>query len=340
MTTERRAVSIWWWAFGYFAAYAPYSALTKALSEGHLGAKVLGNTILPIATFSSLISMVLFLLGTGWWRSAGTRVVLGRKIPWPSPWTAASGLCGATILTTTTLAYTFDGVSIVFMMLLMRGGMLAMAPVVDFISGRKVQWASRVALVLTLASLVVALIGRDNLKLTVVAVIDVVVYLSAYFIRLRFMSKLAKSESVEVTRRYFVEEQLISTPAAVLAMVVLAVIGRGPLAEIRAGFTELPFTSQWPWAVLIGVFSQGTGIFGALVLLDARENTFSVPVNRASSVLAGVLATLILWFVGAGKALDWREAVGAGLVISAIVVLSIPGVMKSLRAKPVAEATR
>ena len=37
-TTSRRAdLAIWIWAFGYFAAYVPYSALTKALSSGELG---------------------------------------------------------------------------------------------------------------------------------------------------------------------------------------------------------------------------------------------------------------------------------------------------------------
>jgi hypothetical protein len=318
-------VSIWWWAFGYFAAYAPYSALTKALSGGAVGPKVSGNALLPLATFASLLSMLVFLWATGWWRSATRVTILGLQLPRPTRWTALSGLCGATILTTTTLAYTFEGASIVFMMLLMRGGMLAMAPVVDFISGRAVRWPSWVALGLTLGSLLVALVGRAELDLTVVAVVDVVVYLLAYFIRLRFMSRLAKTGSVETTRRYFVEEQLVSTPAALLAMVALALIGGGPLDEFREGFTRVPFSAQWPLVALIGVLSQGTGIFGALVLLDERENSFSVPVNRASSVLAGVLATLALWALGAERALDWREAVGALLVIAAIGVLGVAG---------------
>lgn len=325
MSAQRGAVSIWWWAFGYFAAYAPYSALTKALSDGKLGEKVPGNTILPLSTFTSLVVMVIFLFATGWWKSATQREVFGLKFPTPTKWTALSGLCGATILTTTTLAYTISGVSIVFMMLLMRGGMLMMAPIVDALSGRHVRWFSWVALGLTLSSLVVAILGKDgDLRLPFAAVLDVFAYLTAYFVRLRFMSRLAKSDSVEVTRRYFVEEQLVSTPAALLALGVLALFSE----EIRAGFTLLFSTSQWPWAVLIGALSQGTGIFGALVLLDKSENSFSVPVNRASSVLAGVLATTSLWALGLGRALDWQEAVGAGLVIMAIAVLSVPGLVQ------------
>lgn len=324
-----KQVSIWWWAFGYFAAYAPYSALTKALSDGKLGDKVPGNTILPLSTFSSLCATIVFLYATGWWKSAGRKQFGALSIPFPTRWTALSGLCGATILTTTTLAYTISGVSIVFMMLLLRGGVLMIAPLVDALSRRKVKWTSWVATALTLSSLLVTMIGRDeSFTLPLLAILDVSAYLGAYFIRLRFMSKLAKSEDLEVTRRYFVEEQLVSTPAALLGLTILALIGGGEFDNIRRGFTEFPFTLRALWAIGIGVLSQGTGIFGALVLLDKRENTFSVPVNRASSMLAGVVATLSLWALGIGKVLDWREAIGAGLVISAIVVLSVPSLMK------------
>ncbi len=320
---SRSAPSIWWWAFGYFAAYAPYSALTKALSDGALGERVSGNTILPMSTSASLLAMLVFVFSTGWWRFASTRRVGGFTVPVPTRWTAMSGLCGATILTTTTLAYTFEGVSIVFMMLLMRGGVLAMAPLVDLLTGRAVRWYSWLALGLTLGSLAVATVGRAELRVSGVALLNVGLYLLAYFVRLRVMSKLAKSDDPDVTRRYFVEEQLVSTPAALVALAVFALIGSGSLAEFRAGFLELPRSPQVGWAFVIGVLSQGTGIFGALVLLDRRENSFSVPVNRASSVLAGVAATVGMAALGLGRRLEDAEALGAGLVVAAILVLSV-----------------
>ena len=328
--------SIWIWAFGYFAAYAPYSALTKALSDGQLGDKVPGNRILPVSTMASFIAMVLFVFATGWWKVATRRKVGSLEVPTPTRWTALSGLCGATILTTTTLAYTIEGVSIVFMMLLMRGGVLLMAPLVDALSGRKVRWYSWLALALTMTSLAVATLGRAELKFSGLAILNVVLYLSAYFVRLRFMSRLAKSDSPDVTKRYFVEEQFVSTPAALLALALFAIIGTGGLAEFRNGFVEFPFTPQVGWAVLIGVLSQGTGIFGALVLLDKSENSFSVPVNRASSVLAGVLATLSMFALGLGKPLDLHEGIGAGIVVLAILVLSIAPMIEAKQKKAAA----
>lgn len=327
--SERRGISIWWWAFGYFAAYAPYSALTKALSDGQLGDKVPGNRILPVSTTASFIAMAVFVFATGWWRFATRRKIGARELPFPTRWTALSGLCGATILTTTTLAYTIEGVSIVFMMLLMRGGVLAMAPIVDALSGRKVRWYSWVALALTLASLAVATWGRVELKLSSFAIFNVALYLAAYFVRLRFMSRLAKSDEADVTKRYFVEEQLVSTPSALLALALFAAIGTGGFEEFRRGFTELPFSPQVGWAVVIGVLSQGTGIFGALVLLDKSENSFSVPVNRASSVLAGVLATLSMFALGLGKPLALQEGLGAAIVVAAILVLSLAPLLEA-----------
>lgn len=334
--SAQRHVSIWWWAFGYFAAYAPYSALAKALSDGKLGpAKISGNAILPVSTLSSVFAMLAFIGFTGWWRAAGKRTVAGFELPWPTRWTTLSGLAGATILTTTTLAYTFEGVSIVFMMLLMRGGVLAMAPLIDLLSGRKVRWYSWVALGLTMVSLIAATVGRVDLRVSGVAMLNVAAYLTAYFVRLRFMSRLAKSDDPAVTRRYFVEEQLVSTPSAFLALGLLALVGSGEsMGHIRDGFTQVPFSWAVPFAIVIGVLSQGTGVFGALVLLDKSENSFSVPVNRASSVMAGVVATFALWAFVGGKMIDPHEAIGAGLVVAAIIVLSVaPGWEKRQLAK-------
>jgi drug/metabolite transporter (DMT)-like permease len=324
--------AIWLHAFGYFACYAPYSALTKLVSEGRIPGMTSGLSgfaILPISTMASCLGMYLFLTLRGWWQYAGRRTVLGRSLPMPGLYTFLSGLCSAAIIGTTTFAYTIRGASIVFMMLLMRGGVLAIAPVVDIISRRKVRLTSWLALVLSLGALLVAVTEGQGqgFTLTLVAGIDVAVYLLAYFIRLRFMSHLAKSDDPRDMLRYFVEEQMVATPAIVTFLALFAFLGgdAAPAIALRYGFTGL-----WSSApallsvVVIGVLSQGTGIYGGLILLDGRENTFCVPVNRASSVLAGILASLALGAFFGAPPVPAREFAGAGLVIAAIVVLAWP----------------
>lgn len=319
---------IWAYAFGYFACYAPYSALTKAMTDGRLpGMKrpVGGFELLPITTVASLAAMLVFITYMGWWKYARSTSVLGLRVPRPSRWTFLSGVSTAGIIATTTLAYTFNGVSIVFMMLLMRGGMLVLAPVVDVLSKRRVRWYSGVALALSLAALLVATVGPARIELTAIATVDVIVYLAAYLVRLRFMSRLAKSNERERSIAYFVEEQMVATPVIVLALVAVAVVGHGShMLEVRRGFLELWDSGGVIAAVVIGLLSQGTGVFGGLILLDGRENSFCVPVNRASSILAGVLASLTLgWLVGAPP-LSGSEYAGAGLIVLAIAALAWP----------------
>jgi hypothetical protein len=323
-------LTIWAYAFGYFAAYAPYSALTKALSGGSLPGMthgISGFTLLPVSTTASLVGMFIFLTLKGWWRYAGHREVLGLRVPMPGRWTLLSGLCSAAIIGTTTLAYTLPGASIVFMMLLMRGGVLVLAPLVDVLSGRRVRWPSWLALALSLGAVVAATGTEVSGTLTLVATVDVGVYLTGYFFRLRAMSHLAKSGDPAVSIRYFVEEQMVATPMLVGTLALLALVGGGGdgiLGELREGFTGFLARGHLLEEVLVGVLSQGTGIFGGLILLDARENSFTVPVNRASSVLAGVVASwgLAAWVGLPG--IGGRELAGASLVIVAMTVLAVP----------------
>lgn len=330
MTLRRPSASaiVWLYAFGYFACYVPYSALTKEISAGRfptMTRAMSGFAILPVVTFASLVGMMVFLSAMGWWRHAGHRVVFGRRVPMPGRWTFLSGLATAAIIGTTTLAYTFEGLSIVFMMLLMRGGVLVLAPIVDVASGRRVKDRSWIALGLSLGALAVTVVDVKSVEMTVAAAIDVGVYLLGYFVRLRFMSKLAKSESREASLRYFVEEQMVATPAVFASLVVLAVVGVGDvMLDVRSGFVDAWSSGLLLPGLLVGLLSQGTGVFGGLILLDHRENAFSVPVNRASSVLAGVVAAGGLAVIGAGKVPPPSELVGAAIVVAAVVVLAAP----------------
>ena len=319
------AAAVWLYAFGYFAAYLPYSAITKALTSGFFDGvpKTTGLMVLPVAALTSTVGMLVTITALRWWPYAGRRKLGPISVPFPGIWTFFSGLATSAIIVTTTLAYTFHGVSIPFIMLLMRGGVLLLAPVVDFLSGRKVSWFSWIALVLSMLALLDALTQNKGFAMPLLCVFDIALYLLGYFIRLRFMSRLAKSEDKAVRLRYFVEEQMVATPAAVFMLGILALVGTGPLAEIRMGFTSMWTSPALPWVIALGMLSQGTGVFGGLVLLDARENTFSVPLNRASSILAGVGAGFALstFFPKLAHAPHAFELVGAGLLVFAIVVL-------------------
>jgi hypothetical protein len=340
VTGPRSAPSIWWWAFGYFACYVPYAALTKALTAGLVdtgGTPVGGTEILPPSVIAAVVTLVIFFLATGWWRKARTVEIAGFKIPRPGNLQILSGLCSSGIIATTTLAYTFKGVSIVFVMLLMRGGVLVMAPIVDRITGRHVRWFSWFGLAMSLASLVVAFAfdKKRGGDLTLLCAIDVALYLAFYFVRLSLMSRLAKSNEPGANLRYFVEEGMVSAPALLVLLGLGALFMGGEGGEqLRAGFTTFWDRPVVLHGLAIGALSQGTGICGGLIFLDTRENTFCVPVNRASSVLAGLFSSYWLYLAYDYKRVPSNELWGAALIIGAIGFLTIPPTIAKLRAKP------
>src|SRR5262249_38815441 len=169
--------------------------------------------------------MLGFITAMRWWRFAGRREFFGVSVPFPRRLTFLSGVCMATIMGTTTLAFTFGGLSIVLVLVLLRGGTLIIAPIVDRIVGRRVRWFSWTAMLVSFGAVLVVLSDATAYTLTIAAVIDISAYLAAYFFKFQFMSRLAKSDDRDETRRYFVEEQMVASPLLVLALVAMAFIG-------------------------------------------------------------------------------------------------------------------
>src|SRR5689334_25010565 len=193
--TEKRRYSLAIWAFGlgYYISYTPYSGLTKALSNGLLpgvGGPVKGTVLLPVSAIATVAGMLGFITIKGWWKYAGRREFFGVSVPFPRPLTFLSGVCMATIMGTTTLAFTFGGLSIVLVLVLLRAGTLIIAPVVDRMVGRRVRWFSWTAMFVSLSAVLMALSGAVTYKLTIAAIIDIDGYFAAYFFKFQLMSSL------------------------------------------------------------------------------------------------------------------------------------------------------
>ena len=120
---------IWWFAAGFLFFYTTYAALSKAVTAGvvpWLPKGLLGLEILPAAILGTVLTVPLIITLVGWWRFAGL----------PSREIALSGFGLALIIGSTTVAFTFQGISIVLALILMRGGLLIMAPLIDAVFGR------------------------------------------------------------------------------------------------------------------------------------------------------------------------------------------------------------
>jgi protein-tyrosine-phosphatase len=248
---------------------------------------------------------------------------LGFRIPFPNRWTLLSGLGFAVIIGTTTLAYTFNGVSILLALLMMRGGVLILAPIVDGLFKREVRWFSWTALVLSFMALAVALTDVQGYQMTVIAALNIAAYLTGYMLRLPCMNRLAKSEDKEASYRYFVEEQMVAMPVLVAVPAIFALIGQGEIMmELRRGFTSFLESDLIGPALLVGALYAGLGVFGTLIYLNRRENTFCIPLNRCTSLLSGVAASYALAFLFQQAPPSHAQLLGAGLIMIAILCLS------------------
>jgi ABC-type multidrug transport system fused ATPase/permease subunit len=323
---RRFNLRIWGLALGYFSFYAPYSALVKLTTTGLLPSTqgpVTGFEILPPVIIGTVCAMLLGTTLRGWWKYARRRECFGVSVICPSRLVFLSGFGTAIIIGTTTLAFTYTGISILFALLLMRGGVLIIAPAVDVFFGRRVRWFSWCALALSFAAVFVTLADVDNYRMTLIAGVTIAAYLSGYLLRLPCLNKLGKCEDRSLCYRYLVEEQLVAAILLLTIPAVFALIGHGQImSELRHGFTHFFTSGVTAPALLIGALYACLYFFGTLIYLDARENTFCIPLNRASSLLAGVFVTYALADIFDLPSSGIAQLCSAGLIVAALMFLS------------------
>jgi hypothetical protein len=323
----RKRFPIELFALLYLLAYLPYVLAVRCLASvtyPPLGRPLSGLEILPATMILSGALTWIFVLLSGWSKDAHHRKIWRLSLPWPTRWTLLSGIGTSLLLFTVPLSFTFAGVSIPFMQLLMRGDVLLIAPLVDLLSGRKVAWYSWVALIMVGAGLTLTISRRGGLHLPPLAILTVVLYALGYFVRLAVMTKIGKTGDPKTARGYFVEEKLVAIPLAIAALAAISVLGLGPQGgELGFGFVQVWTSNQIGAILVLSGLLVVVSVFSLLILLDPRENTFCVPIERSASVLAGTAAAYILAAMSFSAAPTSAELIGAILLTAAIGVLAI-----------------
>jgi drug/metabolite transporter (DMT)-like permease len=311
----------------YMLAYIPYMVITKQLAStpaASLGRPLSALEILPATLMVSGLMTFVFIGLSGWWRAAHQRQIGGITLPVPTRWTFLSGICTALVLFTVPMSLTFQGVSIPFIQLLMRGDVLLLAPLVDLAFRRKVGWYSWVALVLVAIGLFLTIRQRGGLHLPPLAIATVVLYTIGYFGRLAVMTRVSKSGDPNDVKRYFVEEKIVAVPLSVVLLAMVPLLGLGTQgSQLAFGFFAAWSTPQILPILALAVLLFVVSIFSAIILLDPRENTFCVPLERSASIVAGIAASIILALVWGLPMPTTAEFGGALLMIAAVVLLSL-----------------
>jgi hypothetical protein len=121
-----------------------------------------------------------------------------------------------------------------------------------------------------------------------------------------------------------VEEKMIALPLSVAALAAISASGIGTQAgELAWGFAGVWADPVFLWLIGIGTTLTIISIFAAIILLDARENSYCVPMERASSLVAGIVAAYLLHWIWGLRSPTPAEAIGAGILVAAIVLLSL-----------------
>jgi hypothetical protein len=324
-TKRQHTLGIWALALGYFASYIPYSGLTKAATSGLLtnGIGIPASELLPSAALSTAVAVLMFITLTGWWQYGRKRRVFGLNVLFPRRQTFISGLGFAAIIVTTTLAYSFRGVSIILALVLMRAGVLTMSPIIDQIFHRRVRWFSWTGLVLSLIAVVISFNDTHGYQLSAAVLVNLAVYLAGYALRIPSMTQIAKTAERRAAFEYFVEEQAVAMPVLILVPVVLAALGPADMANhLRFGFAHLFSVASAVFGWAIGLFYAALGIFLSFLYLDRRENTFCMPLFASSSLLSGIVASYLLGWLLHGPTPNRVQITSAFLLIAALLVLS------------------
>lgn len=311
----------------YFACYVPNVVMTRLVStqpNAALGRPLTGLETLPATLTMNLVLTLAFIWISGWYRDAH-QLQLGRlRLPVPTRYTVLSGIGTALVLFTVPMSLTFTDVSIPFILLLMRGDILLIAPLVDLIFGRRVHWWSWAALVIVGVALTLVIHQRGGFHLSALAITTVVLYTIGYFMRLAVMTHIGKRGDPAMIRQYFVEEKLVALPMSIVALSAVSMLNLGNQSgELFRGFTMV-WTDPVFWPLLgMAVSLTVISVFAAIILLNPNENSYCVPLERSSSLLAGFFAAYILhWFWGLPKPTA-MELVGAALLVAAILLLTL-----------------
>ncbi|WP_406499400.1 hypothetical protein OG936_31875 [Streptomyces sp. NBC_00846] len=226
--------------------------------------------------------------------------------------------------------YTFSGVSILFMLLLMRGGVLVVSPLVDKARKRRVTATSWVGLCLSLIAVSVALGDVNSYHLTLAAVLSVLIYLVGYMGRFEIMSRVAKSGVLATDRRFFVEEHVAAPVWLALLLAAGALAGQ---AQLRAGFTTFLGTPVALAAAGIGVAYEVLFVFASLIYLDRREYTWGVPAWAFASLMSGLAASFSLAWVAGLQAPGDAQLLALVFGVGAAAALSYPSAVTWWRAR-------
>ena len=319
-TTER----LLQYSFAYFALYVVTGYLAKYFAKT-LGMG--GNTYTVYNTIGGMLICNVIVLAWGWYKfkSSDHTTVLGIRMPREFLYIIPSGVCTAVIIPTTTLMYVLP-ISVMVAMIIMRASVIIISRIIDTIQIKQgilhktVYWEENVAVVFALIAVSIKMIyvkpGDFDFIHNVAAMTILGAYLTAYSIRIyifNYYKNTRKKDAIYDTKGFFAVEQIASTVAILIAGVLLFYSVDLGVADPRTfGFqfkdSLVNTPALWKEGILSGLPFGAAAFFSVfLFMFKGRTATFAGLVNRVTSLVAGTVATVVVWWLIAGQKLPAME---------------------------------
>jgi hypothetical protein len=317
--------------FGYFIFYVINGVAVKFfLSTGEGYPALNGMEYLVYNTAGAALLATGVVLVLKWYRIESVRKIniMGISIPSELPYILVSGICTAVIVPTTTLLYSFRGISVMVAMIIMRGSVIIIGRVVDAIQikrgilKKKVYLEENIAMFIALFAVSIKIFSGSGDGASPFTSIPVMVifgsYIVSYAIRIYIMNYYKNTrppeEKKDNNKSFFAIEQITSfiTMFLVTAAVLVAAKNFGVTGERITPFSNAFFetNTEWaPWAFFAG---SAYGIIAFLsvfiFMFKGRTATFAGLANRLTSLIAGTVSTLVIAIFFSGKfpaIIDW-----------------------------------
>lgn len=346
--------NLWLLGTWLFLGYVGTGVMPKVFTHGLGGVeKVSQNQYAVFSTAGGVTVGLLIIFGLGWLKYFKT------TIRGEVPMIAVSGFGTAIVIVTTTLMYSFAGVSVMVAQVLMRGSVIILMLSVDGImiwrglSTTKITQNQYKGVAAALAAIACAIFaparplkpGQHAASFAEILPTLLAYIFLGYAIRL-FVQQLwkhKKGQAAQDNRGFFAVEQLfaVATLATVAGYICFSSSTAPGLVDAQQAF------SHWNWAAMVsGVFFGLVAVPSVfLMMLKGRTGTFGALLNRVTTLIAGTISTcaLAMLFVGQNwpTVYDW---VSFGLLLLALNYVgkaaaekTRPGVATSGFARPTAQ---
>jgi hypothetical protein len=302
---------------GYFGAYVLTGVLVKYFT-GLRDPQISDMAYLINNTIGGSLFALIVVVGAGWLhlRSNQLRKVGPFQVPSEVLYIIPSGICTALIIPTTTLMYSLP-MSVMVAMVIMRGSVIVISRAVDAIQirqgllvrqvYREENWAVVFALLAVATNIllipIATALGFDSgapddafdFVDSPFALVVMGIYITAYAVRIYVMNyfKNTRGKGVPLDNKgFFAIEQITATVAmiAIVAIVMASGSADPRIVELHRSVTHLE-----PIAIASGIPYGAVAFFSVFIFMfEGRTATFAGLVNRLTSLLGGIAATLLL----------------------------------------------